>query len=105
ARAQGIKVVLASLLPVSDYGHDREGKQLFQTKGRPPEEILQLNSWIKKYSADNGLVYLDYFSAMVDEKGFLKADYSNDGLHPNAKGYAVMSRLAEQAIGTALAGR
>jgi lysophospholipase L1-like esterase len=103
ARANGIKVVLASVMPVSDYGHDREGKQLFMTKGRPPEMILALNTWIKKYAADNDIIYLDYFSAMVDDKGFLRSDISEDGLHPNAKGYAVMSPLAEAAIAKALA--
>jgi lysophospholipase L1-like esterase len=75
------------------------------TKGRPPEMILTLNNWIKKYTADNDFVYLDYFSAMVDDKGFLKADISEDGLHPNAKGYAIMTPLAEQAIARALAAK
>jgi len=60
-------------MPVSDYGHDKDGKPLSMTKGRPPEMILTLNTWIKKYTSDNDIVYLDYFSAMVDDKGFLKA--------------------------------
>ena len=102
ARANGIRVVLSSIMPVSDYGHGRDGKEINQTKGRPPAEILELNVWIKRYSAENGYVYLDYFSAMVDDKGMLKSNISDDGLHPNAKGYAVMSPLAEQAIATAL---
>jgi lysophospholipase L1-like esterase len=101
-RANGIRVVLASVMPVSDYGHDKDGKQLMMTKGRPPETILNLNAWIKKYASDNDIVYLDYFSAMVDDKGFLKSDISEDGLHPNAKGYAIMSPLAEAAITKAL---
>jgi len=103
ARANGIRVVLASLLPVSDYGKDKEGKQIFMTKGRPPEMILTLNAWIKKYTEENDCVYLDYFSATVDDKGFLKSDISEDGLHPNAKGYAIMTPLAEAAIAKALA--
>ena len=74
-----------------------------QTEKRPPEKILALNEWIKKYAAEHGDVYLDYFSATVDEKGFLKSDLTNDGLHPQAKGYAVMGPLAEQAIQEALA--
>ena len=69
---------------------------------RPPEKILELNAWIKKYAADHGDIYLDYFAATVDEHGLLKNDLSEDGLHPNAKGYAVMAPLAEQAIQTAL---
>lgn len=102
ARANGINVVISSVMPVSDYGKNREGNPITQTVRRPPEQILALNQWIKKYVADNGLTYLDYFSAMVDEKGFLKADISNDGLHPNARGYEIMKPLAEKAVAEAM---
>jgi len=102
ARANNIRVVIASVLPVSDYAKNREGKQIIQTTRRPPEKIKALNEWAKKYAAENGLTYLDYFSASVDEKGFLKEELSNDGLHPNDKGYVVMQPLAEQAIAAAL---
>jgi lysophospholipase L1-like esterase len=57
---------------------------------------------MKAYAAQNKLTYLDYYSAMIDEKGFLKDELSEDGLHPNAKGYAIMSPLAEAAITRAL---
>ena len=102
AKANKIRVVLASVLPVSNYGHDRQGNALDMRTNRPPEKILELNAWIKKYAAANGHTYLDYFSAMVDDQGLLQRDLSEDGLHPNAKGYAVMSPLAEQAIRVAL---
>ena len=102
ARANGIRVVMASIMPVSDYGKTRDGQPSIQTTRRPPASIIAINQWIKKYVADNGLVYLDYFSAMVDDKGFLKNDISRDGLHPNEKGYEIMKPLAEQAIATAL---
>jgi lysophospholipase L1-like esterase len=102
ARANKIRTVLASVLPVSNYGHDREGKPIDMRIKRQPEKILELNAWIKKYVAEKGLVYLDYFSAMVDEQGLLKKDISEDGLHPNAQGYAIMGPLAEQAIQSAL---
>ncbi|HZM91311.1 MAG TPA: SGNH/GDSL hydrolase family protein [Blastocatellia bacterium] len=102
ARANNIRVVIASVLPVSDYAKNREGKPIIQTTRRPPEKIKALNEWAKKYAADNGLTYLDYFSATVDEKGFLKEELSGDGLHPNDKGYVVMQPLAEQAIAAAL---
>jgi lysophospholipase L1-like esterase len=102
AKTNKIRVVLASVLPVSDYGHDRQGTPLDMRINRPPEKILELNAWSKKYAAENGHTYLDYFSAMVDPQGMLQQDLSQDGLHPNAKGYAVMSPLAEQAIRTAL---
>jgi len=102
AKANKIHVVLASVLPVSTYGHDQLGNPLDMRVNRPPEKILELNAWIKRYAAENGHTYLDYFSAMVDPQGLLQKDLSEDGLHPNAKGYALMSPLAEQAIRSAL---
>jgi lysophospholipase L1-like esterase len=102
ARANGIRVVLASLLPVSDYEKNKDGNPINQTTRRPPEQIKALNEWIKTYAAKNDAVYLDYFSAMVDDKGFLKDEYSKDGLHADDKGYAVMGPLAEKAIAAAL---
>jgi lysophospholipase L1-like esterase len=102
ARANGIRVVLASLLPVSDYERNRQGQPIVQTSRRPPEQIRTLNEWMKKYAADKRHTYLDYYSAMVDEKGFLKDELSDDGLHANAKGYEVMGPLAEAAIKAAL---
>ena len=64
--------------------------------------IRGLNDWMKKYAADHGDTYLDYFSAMLDETGLLKAEFSADDLHPTAAGYAVMAPLAEAAIQKAL---
>jgi lysophospholipase L1-like esterase len=101
-RANGIRVVLASVLPVSNYGHDGQGNPVDMRIRRAPEKILELNTWIKKYAADKGYVYLDYFSATTDSQGLLKKDLSEDGLHPNAQGYAVMAPLAESAIQAAL---
>src|SRR2546421_12447532 len=94
ARLNGIRVVFASLLPVSDYEKNKEGKPIIRTIQRPPEQIKALNDWMRNYATANHLTYLDYYSAMIDEKGFLKVELSNDGLHPNVKGYAVMSPLA-----------
>jgi lysophospholipase L1-like esterase len=101
AQANRIHVVLASVLPVSNYGHDAQGNPVDVRTRRPPEKILELNAWIKRYAADKGYVYLDYFSAMVDSQGLLKKDLSDDGLHPNAPGYTVMAPLAEGAIQSA----
>jgi lysophospholipase L1-like esterase len=101
ARLNGIRVVLASLLPVSDY-EVRNGAPIVQTVRRPPDQIKELNQWLKNYATKNHLIYLDYFSAMVDDKGFLKDELSEDGLHPNVKGYAVMNPLAEVAIAASL---
>jgi len=105
ARANGIRVVLSSVMPVSNYGHDREGHPIDMRIKRPPEKILELNTWIKKYAAEKGHVYLDYFSVMVDDEGLLKKEISADGLHPNAAGYAVMAPVAEKAIQAAMAER
>ena len=102
ARANSIRVVLASILPVSDYEKTKDGKPIIRTAQRPPERIRALNEWMKTYAAKNKSIYLDYYSSMIDEKGFLKDELSEDGLHPNAKGYAVMAPLAEQAIAVAL---
>lgn len=102
ARAHGIRVVLSSLLPVSDYEKTADGQPRNQTVRRPPEQIKALNEWMKGYAAEKKLTYLDYYSAMVDDKGFLKDELSNDGLHPNVQGYQVMNPLAEKAIAAAL---
>src|SRR5260221_2007099 len=105
AHANGIRVVLATVLPVHDAGHRPDGSAIVVTDRRPPEKILALNEWMKNYAAKHGDVYLDYFSAMVDEHGFLKKELSEDGLHPNKAGYAVMAPLAEKAIVNALAAK
>jgi lysophospholipase L1-like esterase len=94
ARANGIKVVFSSVLPVHNY--TPQSQDLFAQ--RSPAKILQLNRWLKDYCASNGLIYLDYFNAMVDEKGLLKRDLAEDGLHPNKAGYAIMAPLAGAAI-------
>jgi len=104
ATRHGIRVVFASLLPVSDY-EIRDGKPINQTVRRSPEKILALNQWMKTYARTYHHSYLDYFSAMVDDKGFLKDELSNDGLHPNPQGYAVMAPLAEAAITASLTRR
>ncbi|MDX6386080.1 MAG: hypothetical protein QOK48_3653 [Blastocatellia bacterium] len=105
AHANGIRVIFASVLPVSDYEKTKDGQTIVRTKQRPPEQIIALNSWMKKYAAMHGGIYLDYFSAMADDKGFLREELSEDGLHPNQKGYDVMAPLAEQAITAGLKSR
>jgi len=101
ARANGINVVFSSVLPVHNY--TPQSQDLFAQ--RSPEKILRLNRWLKDYCASNGLIYLDYFNAMVDEKGLLKRDLAEDGLHPNKAGYAIMAPLAQAAIERALSSR
>lgn len=65
---------------------------------RPPSDILLLNAWIRKYAEQTGSVYVDYYSALADENGFLKEGLSTDGLHPNDKGYALMAPLVQSAL-------
>jgi lysophospholipase L1-like esterase len=98
AHAYNIKVVLSSLTPVCDYIKP-------QTERRPPEKIIGLNNWIKGYCERAGDVYLDYYSATIDDQKMFKRDITFDGLHPNAKGYETMAPLAESAIAKALASK
>src|ERR1700692_3871121 len=94
AREHGIRMIVSSILPVNNYMP--ESQDFFEQ--RPLERSLALNSWLKDYCTKNHLMYLDYFSAMVDSKGLLQRDLANDGLHPNKAGFAVMTPLAEKAI-------
>ncbi len=90
ARENRIKVIICSVLPASDFPWK---------KGiLPADKIIALNSKLKEYALANDINYLDYFSAMVDEKKGLKSLYSDDGVHPNKFGYQVMSTFAESAI-------
>ena len=100
AHAHGIKVVLASITPTSAY-HTRAG-DVPQTTRRPMGRIRTLNEWMKTYAASHGDVYLDYFSAMIDKDGVMQAGLTEDDLHPNAAGYAIMGPLANAAIERAL---
>lgn len=94
ARAHNIKVVLASVLPASNYS--------WSPSVNPVDKIVELNKLIKTYAEANNMVYLDYYSAMVNEdKGLIEA-YGRDTVHPNAKGYSVMEPLANKAIKKAL---
>jgi lysophospholipase L1-like esterase len=99
ARLHDIHVVFSSVLPVHNY--TPQSQDLFAQ--RSPEKILELNRWLKTYCAENGFVYLDYFSAMVDPKGLLRRDLADDGLHPNVAGYKLMAPLAQKAVDQALA--
>jgi lysophospholipase L1-like esterase len=94
ASANGIRAVLASILPAFDYPW-RPGLQ-------PAPTIAAVNEWMKEYARAHKLVYLDYYAAMVDERRGLRAEYGTDGVHPNKAGYDVMAPLAEKAIAEAL---
>lgn len=100
AEAHRVKPIFASLLPVSDY-HKDKNPQYEQSPRRPPAAIRSLNVWLADFCRKRNFIYLDYFSKMVDEAGFLRADLADDGLHPNSAGYRVMAPLVAEAIGKA----
>jgi lysophospholipase L1-like esterase len=90
AKANQIKVILCSVLPAYDFS--------WKPNQNPAEKVVALNKMIKNYADANGILYLDYFSAMADERKGLPTSYSNDEVHPNKTGYQVMAPLAEKAI-------
>jgi len=94
AKANGLKVVLCSVLPASDYP--------WKPGLEPAEKIASLNEMIKAYADRNNIVYLDYFSAMANKQKGLMAEFTFDGVHPNKAGYMMMGPLAEKAIAEAL---
>ena len=94
AKASDIRVVLSSVLPVYDYP--------WKPGLEPAPKIVALNAWIREYAATHDVVYLDYHTAMVDERMGLKRELSPDGVHPNEAGYRLMAPLAERAIAEAL---
>lgn len=94
ARANGIRVVLCSMLPASEFR--------WHPGLEPAPKIRALNAWIKDYAAKNGYVYVDYYSSMSNTEGGLKAELSPDGVHPNKAGYEIMAPLAEAGIAEAL---
>jgi lysophospholipase L1-like esterase len=99
AHAHQIKVIFSSITPISNYHVTNNNPQ---TSQRPMDRIHAINAWMKQYAAEHGDVYLDYFSAMTDDKGLLRAELSADDLHPTAAGYEIMGPLAEAAIQRAL---
>ena len=90
AQSNNIHVIISSILPAKDFS--------WNPGMNPPQKILAVNTIIEKFANDNGMIYLDYYSSMVDEDNALKKEYGSDGVHPNKEGYQVMSLLAEDAI-------
>lgn len=94
AEANGIKVIISSVLPAFDYP--------WKPGLKPNEKIPALNKLLKDYANTNGFLYLDYFSALADDRNGLPKKYANDGVHPTAEGYALMEPLVEAAIAKSL---
>lgn len=96
ARINDIGIIFASVLPVHNY------RGIQQTEMRSPNQIRALNDWLRCYCVAHNHIYLDYYSHLVDGQGMLRAEFSEDGVHPNAEGYKVMASLADAAIKQAL---
>ncbi len=94
AKSNKIKVILCSVLPVYEYS--------WSPGLEPAGKIMKLNAMLQAYCKENKLVYVDFHSALADEKMGMKAEYSPDGVHPNLEGYKVMDDLVEQAIARTL---
>jgi len=90
AKANNIDVVLCSILPAYEYGW-RKGLE-------PADKIIALNKMIKEYADRHNLTYVDYHSALKDERNGLPEKYSKDGVHPTMEGYKVMERLISEAL-------
>jgi acyl-CoA thioesterase I len=93
ARANGIRVVLCSVLPVHDYP--------WKPGLEPAPKIIALNDWIRRYAASAGALYVDYHSAMSDARRGMSAELARDGVHPTAAGYRIMALLVQRAIDAA----
>jgi len=94
-RLEGIRVVLCSVVPASDFPWHR-GLE-------PAPKVRALNAWMKDYAAKNNLVYVNYYDAMANADGGMKANLASDGVHPTKAGYEIMAPLAEKGIAQALA--
>lgn len=90
AKANAIQVILCAVLPANHFP--------WKPNENPADKIVALNTMIKNYADTNTILYVDYYSAMVDENKGLPTEYSNDGVHPNTSGYKVMEPLIEAAI-------
>ena len=97
ASAHNIKLIFASVLPVSDYHKDQNPAYEMSTI-RPPVYIKALNDWLQNFCTQKGYTFLNYYKAMADEQGQMGSDLADDGLHPNSKGYRIMAPLALAAI-------
>lgn len=90
ARANDIKAILCSVLPAFDFPW-RQGL-------KPAKKVVKLNALLKSYANKHDIIYVDYFTAMVNESNGLKKDLGSDGVHPNSAGYLIMEPLLEKAI-------
>jgi lysophospholipase L1-like esterase len=94
ALSNNISIIIASVLPAAEFP--------WNPAVHPADKVIMLNRKLKEYAEEKNIVYLDYYNAMVDGKKGLPEELSEDGVHPNKKGYEIMSPLAEAAVRKAL---
>ena len=97
AKANGIPMILTSITPSTHFP--------WKPEMHPAETIRQLNAWLKDYAANHSLIYVDFYPALANADGGMKADLTVDGVHPNKQGYAGMAPLAQAGIDQALGRR
>ena len=93
ARGNGIVVVIGSILPTDHFS--------WAPQHKPAPWVAMLNAWLRDYAETEGLVYANYYAALVGPGGSLPAEYAPDGVHPNKAGYAIMRPIAEKAVAEA----
>ncbi|WPJ97842.1 GDSL-type esterase/lipase family protein [Coraliomargarita algicola] len=98
-RESGIRLIISSILPISNYHKDREARRE-RSKLRPPARILALNDGLRAIAVEEDADYLDLHTVLVDSSGQMPADFSSDGLHPNSKAYGTMAPYILDAIGS-----
>lgn len=94
AKANDIKVILSSILPANKFP--------WRPTIYPADKVIEMNVFLKNYAAAHDCIYIDYYSPLVDAEKGMKTDYSEDGVHPNKAGYAIMTPLVIEAIAKAL---
>ena len=95
AQANGIVPIISSIPPCSEFPWRKEIEN-------PGQTIVDINKSLKAYADANGIIYLDYHSALADEDLGLPKALSEDGCHPNPDTYFIMEDLVLEAIGMAL---
>lgn len=92
AKANGIKVILTSTLPAASYHWRKSVTDV-------PQKITSLNDRIAAYAKKHKIPYVDYYSHLVrEEDKALDPQFTKDGVHPTAVGYAVMEELIQPVV-------
>jgi lysophospholipase L1-like esterase len=101
AEAHGIKPIFSAVMPINNYTDNART----MLEDRKPAMLAEVSAWLKDFCTRHGYGFIDYGPVLRDDKGLLRADLTEDGVHPNAAGYALMAPIAEKAIAAALVAR